>query len=416
MTVQNGELVRRFPSSRLEVRRRSERHQKAIQRSRGAALCRAWAVAALVLCAAGCSLVSIKSPEKPLSTRDLNARILTREYSHRFVTAVAECADDIAATDPSTKIQADALRWKISAATESTRAATQMAPMMSWLDTWALASQMRAFLAPGGRGSTLFGAHQSSAFAVAEQLDAGALDLAQRVVEPGQFARYRAFVETYTREHPLENLDFVRPSVVELWIKSTGSEVKLVDSLGTLSEAMADASDRVKISTDAIAEQSMWRTELALRQSGYSATDIRDALKQLDDRLSKVSAAAQNSPQLVHDAVDQVRQSVLQVLDRVDAASATVLKGIMVQREALFADVRTERAAMMVAADEQRRAIVSDATRLAEQIVKQSGEEARRLVRQMLIFLILLALVVLGIPFAAGYAAGRARRDRHRPE
>jgi hypothetical protein len=75
--------------------------------------------------------------------------------------------------------------------------------------------------------------------------------------------------------------------------------------------------------------------------------------------------------------------------------------------------VRTERAAMMSAADVQRRAIVQDATRLAEQIVTQSGAEARRLARQVLILLIVLALVVLGIPFAAGYAAGRARRHRH---
>jgi hypothetical protein len=380
---------------------------------RVAFLSRTYALAAALLCLAGCSLVSIKSPEKPLSSRDLNARILTREYSHRFVATVAECADDIAASEASPRIQADALRWKISAAAESTRAATQMAPMMSWLDTWALASQMHAFLAPGGRGSALFGMHQSSAVTVAEQLDAGAEDLARRVVDPSQFDRYQQFVDTYTREHPLEDLNFTRPSVVELWIKSTGSEVKLVDSLGTIPEAMADASDRVKISTDALADQSMWRTELALRESGYSANDIRVALEQLDDRLSKVSTAAQNSPQLVHDAVDQVRQSVLQVLDRVDAASASVLKGLMVQREALFADVRTERAAMMEAADVQRRAIVKDATRLAEQIVTESGAEARRLAREVLILLIVLALIVLGIPFAAGYAAGRARRDRH---
>jgi hypothetical protein len=412
MTVQNGRQRATDGSAGLEVRR-SVPHRTATERHIGTRLPRPFAVAAALLCLAGCSLVSIKSPEKPLSSRDLNARILTREYSHRFVTAVTECADDIAAHDTSARIQADALRWKISAAAESTRAATQMAPMMSWLDTWALATQMHAFLAAGGRGSTLFGVHQGSAVAVAEELDAGAEDLARRVVDPREFDRYQQFVDTYAREHPLNDLDFVRPSVVELWIKSTGSEVKLVDSLGTIPEAMADASDRVKISTDALANQSMWRTELALRESGYSANDIRVALKQLDDRLSKVSAAAQNSPQLVHDAVNQVRESVLQVLDRVDAASASVLKGVMVQREALFADVRTERAAMMEAADVQRRAIVKDATRLADQIVTESGAEARRLAREVLILLIVLALVVLGIPFAAGYAAGRARRDRH---
>ena len=50
--------------------------------------------AVLLLGAAGCSLISVKSPERPLSVRDLNARILTRELSSQFVAAVARCAGD----------------------------------------------------------------------------------------------------------------------------------------------------------------------------------------------------------------------------------------------------------------------------------------------------------------------------------
>src|SRR3989440_5430528 len=43
------------------------------------------AAAALLLCVAGCSLISLKTPERPLSSRDLNARILTREFSYHFI-------------------------------------------------------------------------------------------------------------------------------------------------------------------------------------------------------------------------------------------------------------------------------------------------------------------------------------------
>ena len=50
-------------------------------------LARLAASIALTASLASCSLISLKSPEKPLSTRDLNARILTREYSARFIAA-----------------------------------------------------------------------------------------------------------------------------------------------------------------------------------------------------------------------------------------------------------------------------------------------------------------------------------------
>jgi hypothetical protein len=44
--------------------------------------------------------------------------------------------------------------------------------------------------------------------------------------------------------------------------------------------------------------------------------------------------------------------------------------------------------------------------------VKSAGEQARYLAREVLLLLIVLAVVVLGLPFAAGYFVGRARPDR----
>src|SRR5579864_3470645 len=124
--------------------------------------------AALLLLAAlaGCSLLSFKSPERPLSTRDLNARILTRELSAQFVSAVVRCADGITATDKDPLVLDNTLRWEIAAIGESRRAATRMAPMMSLLDTWTLAVQMEAFTAEGAPGAALFGTHQPAVQAI----------------------------------------------------------------------------------------------------------------------------------------------------------------------------------------------------------------------------------------------------------
>jgi hypothetical protein len=45
-------------------------------------------------------------------------------------------------------------------------------------------------------------------------------------------------------------------------------------------------------------------------------------------------------------------------------------------------------------------------------VVKSAGEQARSLAREVLLLLIVLAIVVLGLPFAAGYLVGRARSGR----
>jgi len=369
------------------------------------------AAAAAALGVAGCSLITLKSPERPLSSRDLNARILTREFSYRFIALVTQCADDIAAHDTDPEVLANALRWKIGAAAESQRAATRLAPMMALLDSWALASQMQQFLSPGQPGGALLGSHQEAALTVASELDEGAQELARRLIAPGEFARYQQFVASYAHEQPLRDLQFVRASVVELWSQKSGAG-RLVDSLGTIPEAMEDVSDRTRIASEALTLQTIWRTELALRESGYSRSDMRAALGQLDERLARLSAAAESAPQLVHQAVADVRQSVIELLQRVDSSAASILETLRTERAALSADVRTEREAVVMAADVERKAIARDAARIAEQVVRSSGEQVRQLAREVLLLLIVLAVVVLGLPFAAGYLVGRARAGR----
>jgi hypothetical protein len=365
-----------------------------------------------MLALAGCSLVSLKSPERPLSPRDLNTRILTRELSSQFVAAVARCAEEIVAAEDDARVLDNTLRWEIAAAGESRRAALRLAPMMSLLDTWALAEQMKAFVAQGAAGGALFGAHQEAVRAVSDQYAQDAAALALRVIPPRELETYRKFVDEYTRDHPLRDLTFARASVIESWSRARGADTKLVDSLGTIPEAMADATERLQIYGDTAPAQMMRRTELALREAGYSRRDIQTSLRQLDQRLARLTAVAESAPELVRGAEAEVRQSLREVLDRVDASTERTIGALKSERSALFADLQSERAAVVAAVDEQRQALARDAAAIAKQVVQSAGEQARYLAGEVLLLLIALAIVVLGLPFAAGYLVGRARPQR----
>jgi hypothetical protein len=360
----------------------------------------------------GCSLISLKSPERPLSTRDLNARILTRQFSADFSAAVEQCADDIAAKDTDPQVRANTLRWKIIVADQSERAALQLAPMMAVLDTWALAADMKVFFSPGGAGAAVFGAEQADAVALAQHWDQAAQAMAQQLLTPQDFQHYQQFVGDYTSEHPFVNLKFVRPSVVQLWVQRGGADTPLLNSLGTIPEALADTSDRVEMMGRTLPTQAMWRTELALQSSGLSGDDMHAALARLDERLARLSALAAGSPQVVHEAVADVRISMLEVIDRLDAASAATMATLRTERVALSDTISSERAAIVTAADAQRQAIALNVADIGNQLVSSTGKEARRLARELVLLFILLALVVLGLPFAAGYFVGRAAQRR----
>ncbi len=370
------------------------------------------ACSALSLALTSCSLVSLKSPERPLSPRDLNARILTRELSAQFVTTVSRCADDIAATEHDPGVLDNTLRWEIAAVGESRRAATRVVPMMSLLDTWALAAQMQAFTAEGARGGALFGAHQQAVRDVSGNYAVDAQALARRLLAPHDFATYQTFVEKYVREHPLADLTFARASILELWSRAQGADTRLVDSLGTIPEALADAADRLEIYGDTVPSQVMHQTQLALRESGYTRGDVRAAIGELNERLERLTAVAESTPGLVRGAEAEVRQSLRDVLDRIDASSRAADAALHTERVALFADLHTERAAVLAELDVERKALAEDAARISSRVVKDAGAQLRELAAEVLLLLVVLAVVVLGLPFAAGYLLGRARRGR----
>lgn len=367
---------------------------------------------ALSLALSSCSLISLKSPERPLAPRDLNARILTRELSAQFVTSVNRCADDIAASEHDPRVLENTLRWEIGAVGESRRAATRLVPMMSLLDTWALAVQMQTFTAQGAPGGALFGSHQQAVRDVSDTYASDAQALARRLLAPHDFAAYQTFVEQYVREHPLADLTFARPSIVALWSREQGADTRLVASLGTIPEAMADATDRMEIYGDTVPAQVMHETELALRESGYTRGDVQAEIRQLNERLARLSAVAESTPELVHGAEAQVRQSLREVLERLDTSSRSAEQALHAERVALFTDLQSERAAVMAQLDVERKAVAEDAARISSRVMKDVGTQLRELAAEVLLLLIVLAVVVLGLPFAAGYLVGRARQGR----
>ncbi len=366
----------------------------------------------LLLTVAGCSLLTLKSPERPLAPRELNARILTRELSMQFLAAVSRCADDIAATEHDPRVLDDTLRFEIGAVAESRRAATRMAPLMSLLDTWALAAQLEAFTAPAAPGGALFGAHQAAVRDLAANFADDAQGLAQRLLTPQELATWQAFVAHYAREHPLADLSFARVSVIELWSRAQQRGTPLIDTLGTVPEALADASDRLEIYGDTVPAQLMRATQLALRQSGYAQGDVQAALRRLDERLERLTAVAESAPELVHGAEAEVRASLREVLERLDASSRAAGETLHAERAALFADLQSERQAVVAAVDAQRKALAEDAARVSASVVKDAGAQLRELAAEVLLLLIVLAVVVLGLPFVAGYLVGRARGSR----
>jgi hypothetical protein len=362
---------------------------------------------AAVLLLSGCSLISIKEPGKPLSAGELNARLLTRDYSDHFQNAVVRAADDIASNSPDPAVQLAALQWKIRATAASRRAATQMAPMLGLLDSWALSAQMREFLADGA-GSQLFGPQQSIARAVATALEDDVVAMARRVTTPRQFTVYQKFVADYVRDDPLQNTEFARASVVERWSAQTKEHTTLISGVGTVPQALSDFGDRLRLYADHVPAETLWRTQLAVHQEGDSQ-DWPVMMREINESLSDIGQLATASPDLLRESMSDLRQTLIGTTERLHRSGIDMIEELGAEREALAENVEHERVGVVQALDQQRLAMTKDMGRIAGEVTETSWRELRALLRELAVYAITALILVLGLPFAAGYLLGRAR-------
>jgi hypothetical protein len=77
---------------------------------------------------------------------------------------------------------------------------------------------------------------------------------------------------------------------------------------------------------------------------------------------------------------------------------------------ALADNIASERQSLIEAFNGQRIQLSADADRIVARSLDTSWQQLRKLVREALLLLIVLTLLVLSLPFAAGYFVGRRVR------
>jgi len=359
---------------------------------------------------AGCSLLTIKSPEVPLTAQEQESRLLTRDYAAHFAATFTQLIDEAQLADADPGIKTQALRLKLGGVADITRASTGLSPLVSVIDTWAFSVQLREYF-DGGAGRELLGEGLPAVRQGVTELAAEADALARRV-SGGDYARHRKFVDAYVERHPLTTLDLARPSVLSEWAANAGGARNPLREAGTVAQALGDVSDRLRIYSERVPSMTLWQAQLALDRAGVDDAAYREALHRADAQLERISRLADESPGMVREAIANLRAGLRETSQRLDASAVQMLQSLRAEREALSLDVAAERANVTAAFDAQRAKLSADAAQIADRAVDTSWRQLRALIRETLLLLIVLALVMLGLPFAAGYAVGRRRAMR----
>ncbi|MDL5026437.1 chemotaxis protein [Vibrio gigantis] len=386
---------------------------------------RSWMVLVLSIVLSGCSLLEVKldSQTTPLTQQELNARLMTREYAKMFFTRVEDSADVIAQSYPAddTLHQSYVLLWKIHAEQGLQQAAYQTSPMSALIDSWVFTAQMNQFYAQGD-GADLF--VTDDAVETARFLDQEAEKLAKGVLSSSDFKKSKAFVAEFAANNPFKDLTFRSTPAYREWLAYLGKdESQIVQSLGTMPEAMSDASDRLSLMADQTPKLMSWKAELVAMNSSLTGEDLSMTLESLRQTSASMQDFIENNPEymqtlasimsaemqpLLNDLSDKTDQKLAMLSDERVALEKMVTR----EREALVQMIEKERLEIAGIVTSERELFTQDLDRVSQEVVVLAIDKLMELIKGVIIYFILFILVVFFAPLGIGYWLGKRTANK----
>ncbi|SBS60085.1 chemotaxis protein [Vibrio atlanticus] len=381
---------------------------------------RNWIVLVLSIVLSGCSLLEVKldSQTTPLTQQELQARIMTREYAKMFFTRVEDSADLIAQSYPAddTLHQSYVLLWKIHAEQGLQQAAYQTSPMSALIDSWVFTAQMNQFYSQGD-GADLF--VTDNAVETARSLDQEAEKLAKGVLSSSDFKSSKAFVAEFAASNPFKDLTFRSTPAYREWLSYLGKdESQIVQSLGTMPEAMGDASDRLSLMADQTPKLMTWKAELVAMNSSLTGEDLSMTLESLRQTSASMQDFIENNPEymqtlasimstemqpLLNDLSDKTDQKLAMLTEERVALEKMVTR----EREALVDMIAKERIEIAGIVTSERELFTQDLDRVSQEVVVLAIDKLMELIKGVIIYFILFILVVFFAPLGIGYWLGK---------
>lgn len=375
-----------------------------------ATILRSVAISIASLALSACSLLTIESPATPLPERDLNARMLTREFALVFGNTISREADRLIEESDDDTLRVAALRWKIYASADCLIAATQISPLVSMLDTWALTVQMENFILSERTKAFLGDQHQSVA-QVASSLQAQMRQIVMSLSSSQEFARFEQIVNAHAAQYPIVSLDVDRTALISGQHWNPDDELFVLQTVGTAPEAMSDIADRMRLYGVMLPETSRWQAQLMLLESGLSSDDAVEALARLDAHMASFAELADASPEMLDAAMRDFQATAHQATGDLEKTSLAVMQAFALEREAILRELKSQQELLYKGIDEQRAAMTVDIERISNKLVADTWTNVHLLVRESMLRVIVFFVLMITLPFLAGVYIGKSRRQ-----
>lgn len=306
--------------------------------------------------------------------------------------------------------QVNALFWKIQTSEELGNISFQTEPRIALMDTWAYFIEVKHAL-ENPELEPVFGPYRPIALDAIDQNIDGIERIALSVLPGKEFEEIKGFVEDYAENAPIPmQQEFKHRSVRDAYLKFKKiPDSTAVQTVGTLSEVMADASNRFGYWSDASGKRLNWKTQLMLRQRGLDSMDVEAKIAEIEMQFDRLLEVAENSPETIKEAIREFRRNVSPLFQSLNYEIGAAMESLSTDLQAVDTMLLRERVALDSIIHRERVALTQKADTLVEEGIENAFDGVGRLLRNLIIYILLLFIVILGLPFYLGYLLGKRK-------
>jgi len=326
-----------------------------------------------------------ESTGKKLRTTQAELRLKTQHAAQPLSGIIEAHADMILAETVDPDVRKNALLWKINGIPAIQQAAFQPDPFLSFLDLWVLSVQMRFYFEEGHGKEALQRWHPMAAEG-AHKVESIVETLAREISGDGDISAAEEKIETWSREHPIESLHFIRPSLTILLADELGGQdLGTFEIVEAVAVGVADLSQQMSAYANYLPKQARWQTELLL-ESLTATEKVDQALSEfvrVSRDIDRLTSLAETAPNTVAKERAIILKALSRDLDRalavLDGQRRATLEVLEKERLAVMGDVKTERAAMSADITAERIAVLKEIERQRQETLAKLEAIGKRL-------------------------------------
>lgn len=364
----------------------------------------------ILMSSTSCSLVRIESAEKPLAVNDLNTRLLTQEFVDDAMKITQKAADSVLKNQTSEEIKKILLTWQINTASQLKQLGFQTPPKLSLLETWIYILKTNYFFEdeniitlPKDVRAIILNSTQHNSNRIQT--------IASNVLSRKEFDKYSAFVEEEAQQKPFKSINFEDlHSKREAFLKLTNTPDSLaVETVGTLSEVVADFGNKISYSSDLTKKQLQWETQLYIIEKGLDTINFHNKIEKFQNQTNRLIEIAENSPEALDSALVSFRNQIDPVFAGLERGVSSSIIKLSRELTALDLMVERERIAIDSIIKRERKALTDEAHEIVEEGIKNTIAELQSTITTLAILGIIFIIIILGLPFYAGYLLGKKK-------